>query len=356
MKSLLMVVALFCYAFGSDKIYTVFGDYTYREVLNSVALKSFRSVVGASGAMDLKRHFDICQKPYHEAVRELRLDLLSDGYDLLDDGNCLNVVRDLDSLGAEKLRSKDSVFSVYLPYSKRYLFTKDKGEWINAKEIDLEKHVRDSVEGLGKWSYIYKCDLFLVGSTSDSERNMGCVIGPELVAALNVYPLSGSLSGLGLDAQFNKSRDSLNFRRHLIFYLKGDSSSLLVFGTDVRQVNSSITSATGSVSTNYEDIYDGLSLLAGPKMYRLTYRLDANQITLSGVSDSLVVGSSFFDEGMKMRSFWISGKNTRSCVTFYLASLMKVAKCDSVFVPHVEILPIVGESIPKGVFQNGTSR
>jgi len=350
MSKVVVFFFVFSVAFGADKVYTIFGDYSYREVLNSLALKSYRSVVGVSSALDLRRHFDICVKPYHEAVEEVRLDLLSDGYDLVDNGKYLDVVRDLDSLGFSGGRKKDSLYSVYLPYGKRYLLTRDRCEFLNARQIDLEKHIRDSLDGVGKWSYVYRCDLFLVGTTSDSEKNFGCVFGPELVASANVYPLSVGVTGLGLDAQFNKSRDSLNFRRHLIFYLRGDSSSLLVFGNDIRQVNSQLTSSTGAVSTNYEDIYDGLSLLAGPKMYRLTYRLNSNQITLSGVSDSLVVGSSFFDEKLGSRSFWISGKVVHSCITFWLESVMRVRKCDSVYVSSV---PVVRNDA-KGVLQNET--
>jgi hypothetical protein len=343
MSKFLIVFLLVVKVFGFENVYTFDGEHSYREVLQALCLKSGRSVVGSSSGLNLRREFNIYKKEFHVAFDNVRKDLLSDGYLLNQDSSCVEVVRDVDSESHGK--GKDSVYEVYLKYKKRYLITTSREEYLNAREEDLECKISDSVKAVRRWVYIYKCDLYLIGSTLNNGKNMGVLFGPDVKLGINVYPFSVGLSGVGFDAEFEKVVDSLNFRRHIIFYLKGDSAQSLIFGTDIRQVNSTLTSSTGAVSTNYEDVYDGLNLVCGPVTYRLTYRINQNQITLTGLRDSLVVGSSVFDERSKTKSWFVSGLNYGSATTFYLGSLLKVCKADSMEDKSVLVAPVVKSGV-----------
>ena len=331
MKRGCLIVFLLCVGliFGKDNVYTFDGDYTYHDILRAMGLKTGRSVLGASIGLELRRNFDICNKPYGVAVDEVRKNLRTDGFLLYDDTACFYVVK-LDS--TQKNKGSDSAYAVYEPYSKMWLITGSKEAFLNAKEIDKEKHLKDSasrvdsVEREGKRRAIYRCDLYIIGSTGSDSSDKGVYVGSPLSVVANVASLKGIAVSEVVAGGWDMVRDSLNFRRHLIFYIHGDSSSNLMFGDETRRTNSEITSATGAVSTSYESVYNGLSLDVSHKIYSLTYRLDDNQIKLIGVPDSVVMGSSSFVQDQVSRTWGIFRYHQEQRVLFYFAAVMKVDK------------------------------
>jgi hypothetical protein len=328
---LVLVFLLISLSSAIENFYTFSGDYTYRQVLNAMALKSFRSVLGSSEALELKRHFDIYQKPFFTALRHIGKNLKTDGYLLFDDSTSLYVVKN-DSGVSEKIDEPE--YKIYLPFAKRYLITKNREEYLNATQKDIEANLakikEDSLWAIDKVLKIYKCDLYLVGSTSDSVKNWGTKASDEIGFAVTPYPFQAGFNSIGFSAGFNKMFDTLNFKRHIVFYIRGDTTARLIFGNNIRQVNAQITSNTGAVTTSYEDIYDGLSLVASPSVYSLTYRINSNQITLSGISDSAIMGSSMFVENNSKKSWWLFRNKTKSAKLFYLSSLLRCTVIDSV--------------------------
>jgi hypothetical protein len=306
--------------------YTLDGIYSYHDALRTLALKSNRSVLGSTSGLEMMRPFDICQKPFDEAVKEVRKNLKTDGYLLYVDTNMFCVVR-VDSTLEREEAKKDSIYTVFLPYSKKYLVTANKQEFLNAKENDRESYVKDSTEKYHKSHFnVYKCDMYMIGSTINDSVSRGILLGSPVNLSVSTSSILSTNIELGLVAGDNYIKDSLNFQRHLIFYLHGDSSVTLMFGDESRRSNSVITSATGAVSTSYESIYNGLSLDVTPFKYDLTYRLDANQIKLSGVPGSVVVGSSMFNDIQIQKNWVIFKYKTRSTVLFYFAAFINVQK------------------------------
>ncbi|HUD44367.1 MAG TPA: hypothetical protein VMR41_02385 [Patescibacteria group bacterium] len=306
--------------------YSIDGNYSYHDALRALGLKTNRSVLGATSGLELIRPFDICNKSFKEAVEEVKKNLKTDGYLLYLDTNMFYVVRE-DSLMEREQSKKDSVYVVLLPYSKHYVVTSSKSEYLNSKIIDRENYVKDSIEKYHKTHFnVYRCDMYMIGSTVNDSSSRGILLGSPLNLSVSTSSIMSTNIQLGLVAGDNYVRDSLNFQRHLIFFLRGDSSINLMFGDESRRSNAVITSATGAVSTSYESVYNGLNLDVGPTHYRLTYRLDANQIALSGVPGSLVVGSSLFNDVQLQRNWLIFKYHTKSMVLFYFAAYLNVQK------------------------------
>jgi len=335
MRTILLIFVVCLSAFSFENLYTFSGDYSYGTVLNALAIKTSRSVLGATTGLELKRHFDIYKKPFFIAVEHVAKNAMTDGYVLDYDSSCFYLVKNLDSMRIGK--NGDTSYTVYLKFAKRYLITKDRQEYLNAKEVDIEGHKKDSLmkyeedslKRMIKWNYVYKCDLYIIGSTADSESYVGVNVPGQVGFNVRIYPFNLLFNQLELSGGWDKMYDTLNFRRHIIFYIRSDSSENLIFGNDIRQVNSQMTSSTGAVTTTYEDVYDGLYLNASPSFYKLTYRINTNQITLTGVKDSLIVGSSVFKDDRRERNWGIFTNRTKSGVMFYLASMMHCCKIDS---------------------------
>ncbi|HUD44710.1 MAG TPA: hypothetical protein VMR41_04165 [Patescibacteria group bacterium] len=308
----------------SQNTYTIDGNYTYHEALKALALKTGRSVLGASSGLEMSRNFDIYKKSFNLAVDEMKKNLKTDGYLLFLDTAMFYVVREDSS--SEKGK-RDSIYTVQLPYSKHFLVTSSKQEFLNAKIIDRENYVRDSTEKYKKTHInIYKCDMYMVGSTLSDSASRGLLLSSPLNVSVDVRNLNGAGFQIGAIAGDNYVWDSLNFQRHIIFYLRGDSMTNLMFGDEARRANAQITSSTGAVSTSFESVYNGLQLNVAPNRYDLTYRLDDNQIKLLGIPGEVCVGSSLFNDVIKQKTWFIFKYKARSTVLFYFAAMFNVQK------------------------------
>ncbi len=328
--ALFMIIVLYSLTSAIENIYTFSGDYTYREVFNSLALKNGRSVLGSSMGLEIRRKFDIYKQPFKIAVDHVKKNLLSDGYKMIYDSSYFYIYKDLDTLRSEK--NMDSLYTIFLPWAKRYVITKDKQTFLNARQEDEENKKKDSIDNEKDVLYTYKCDLYIVGTTKDTNYSKGFGISDKAQINFNARPFDVYMQEMFINAEYNEMKDSLNFRRHLIFYIRGDSLVSMIFGNEIRRENDKITSSTGAVTVSYESVYDGLLLQVSPEQYDLTYRLSGNQIKLRGIPDSMVVGSSVFHDINKIKSFAIFKKNLMTETVFYLASVIKISKVDSIMV------------------------
>jgi len=266
-----------------------------------------------------------------KSENQIKKNLGTDGY-LLQETKEYYFLYKIDS--TNQSNEIDSTYEIFLPFQKRYLITKDKREYKNALIIDAEIKRNDSLNRIDRYEKVYKCDMYLCGSTISNSQNDALKVNASIGLSINPYPFSVLYERIGISINNLRNNDELNFTRHLVFYIVGNKTYNLVFGNQSREVNSTITSSTGAVSTNYQNVYDGLSLQINKKDYLLTYRIKSDQITFPGIPDSVIVGSSFFDNEVKGSNFFIFRNRAKSKQLFKIASLVTICPIDSVLIEN----------------------
>lgn len=316
--------------------YTFEGDFTYQEILNEFAAPTKRSVLGYSEILNTKRNFKINDKIFSIAMDQINKNLNTDGYKLLTDENCFYIIKN-DTIKPEKTYK----YSTMLPYSNMWELTDDKEEYLNAKEKDKQKYIKDSLQNeysnikkndsLEKKSErkkIYKCELKIIGYTEKNIKQDGIDVANLINGNLD-FQIGKKIEmpniNLNINAVSGKTDDKLNFQREIIVYCKGDTVENLVFGSEIRRVNSAI-SDNNVVKTEYESIYDGLSIKLSSKIYEMIYKIGSDQITLVGVPDSMVCGSSIVEQKTKKRNLLLFRYAVNSHVKFNLISILKVTE------------------------------
>ncbi|NLM66444.1 MAG: hypothetical protein GX180_04625, partial [Enterococcus sp.] len=82
MRNLIIIILVVNITNAMENKYTFDGEFTYNQVLNALALKTKRSVLGDQAGIDLKRIWHIIDQPFKIAVEHINLNMRSDGYRL----------------------------------------------------------------------------------------------------------------------------------------------------------------------------------------------------------------------------------------------------------------------------------
>lgn len=97
----------------------------------------------------------------------------------------------------------------------------------------------------------------------------------------------------------------------------------MIFGSEIRRQDLQI-SDNNVIRTSFESIYDGLSLKIEPDNYKLRYRIENNEIMISGIPDSIIYGSSVIDQIEKRRAFYLFRNRQKTKSEFYLITKLHV--------------------------------
>ena len=207
--------------------YTFDGKFTYEEVLKSIATLSKRSVIGSTEALNIYRTFYINRKKFSTAIEQINKNLVTDGYFLTYNENEILVTKMIEEKGI------DTVYQVYMPYANRYIVTKDKQEFLNAKKIDRENFIIDSLESAKK-DTIYEVDIFILGYTSIFSKSTGIDINNSFGINLDVNDKKLTVNGVTIDVSNIKTNDDKNFVRNIKTFFHKDTSISLIFGSENR--------------------------------------------------------------------------------------------------------------------------
>lgn len=326
MKKIIFILLYVNIIYAVENKYTFDGDFTYHQVLNALALKTKRSVLGNQEGLELKRKWNIIDKPFSIAVEHVRLNMRSDGYKL--DVNEKYLLMDkIDTTKEEK------IYEIFQPNGKKWIVTKDRQQYLNALiddkiqyEIDSienenkQKRIADSLKILEEEKKIYKCKLRIIGFTINNNQREGVNIS-EIITA----KISRNVTQLGIDIDIiaGKHDVKLNFDREIEFYKKGRAEEKMIFGSEIRREDIQI-SDNNVIRTSFESIYDGLSLKIEPDNYKLRYRIESNEILINGIPDSIIYGSAVIEQIGKKRSFFIFRNRQKIKSEFYLIAKMEV--------------------------------
>lgn len=267
-----------------ENVYTISGEYTYSEVLNALSEKTKRSVLGSTEALTLKRMFDIYEKNFHVAVDHVNKNLFTDGYVLYYDSSCF-YIKPLSVSDTGKKEKEKTDYQVYLPYSKRYIVTKDREKYLNSIQIDKENYINDSINYNNSLRN-YKIDVEVLGFTDEkllsrgfnADDNIGIQISKDLLnTIINM--------NLGISYTNYKINNTYNFYRNLNTYINKDTCTLL-FGSEERRINSQLTNEK-IITSVYESVYNGITIKINKDMFTLLFRDGTEQINISGMIDSV---------------------------------------------------------------------
>lgn len=326
MKKIIFILLYVNILYAMENRYTFEGDFTYNQVLNALAIKTNRSVLGNQEGLELKRGWHIIDKPFSVAVEHVRLNMRSDGYKL-DVNEKYLLMEKIDSTKEEK------IYEIYQPLNKKWIVTKDKQQYLNAIEEDKKQYEIDSIENENKQkrildslkileeeNKIYKCKLRIIGFTINNSQREGVNISEIITAKIsrNVKQL-----GIDIDIIAGKHDVKLNFDREIEFYKKGRKEENLIFGNEIRRQDLQI-SDNNVIRTSFESIYDGLSLKIEPDNYKLRYRIESNEILINGIPDSIIYGSSVIDQIGRKRAFFLFRNSQKIKSEFYLIAKMEV--------------------------------
>jgi hypothetical protein len=322
--------------FSKENNYTFNGEFTYLEILSALSFPTQRSVLGYSDILQLKRNFTIVNKNFFVAVDHVNKNLLTDGYKISFDENSFYILKN-DTMNQEI----DSKYKIFLPYSKQWVLTNDKQLYLNSiesdkklqisdsiKKYEIEMKLRDSLQVENKSNQIYKCVLHIIGFTEQNSKQDGIDVPNLINANFNITvgkKIEMPTINFDVSAVSGKKDDKTNFDRKIVVYCRGDSLIDLVFGSEIRRVNSAI-SDNNIIKTQYESIYDGLTIKLSRSFYKLTYKLGNDEISLSGVPNQVSSGSSFIEQKTKKRNLLLFRFTTKSNIKFNLISKLEVTQ------------------------------
>jgi len=319
MKTIFILLIFFfsLHAVSVENKYTFQGQYTYYDVLTVLASPSKRSISGNNDVLQMKRYFYVDNESFTVCVEIIKNNLIQDGYDLTLTSNFFLIKKTL------PFADTIPTYTIYQPFLKKWIFTKDKNEYLNAKQIDLDSFHADSVSrSIVRYRY-YKCIFQIRGNTLDSNNNSSFNVANPLSLSYNVPEKNLPSLAIGASVHHSKINDAYNFIRTIIFYLPSDSTLILNFGNESRRSSGKLESER-ILTESYESVYDGLTLRVTPTSYSLRYRVKTTEINLVGVPDSLVSGSSVFNSNVRNRSFRLFGGKAESAGVFNLTALMEV--------------------------------
>lgn len=324
MRRILGILLIVNTTYAIENKYTFDGEFSYNQILSALAKKTNRSVLGNQYGIDLIRKWHIIEQPFSVAVEHIRLNMRSDGYKL-DVNEKYLLMEKIDSTKEEK------IYEIYQPISKKWIVTKDKQQYLNALtddkkqyEIDSienennQKRILDSLKIIEEEKKIYKCKLRIIGFTINKNNRAGVNISDLVTAKLN---RNIPQIEIDIDIMSGQNDVKLNFDREIEFYKKGQKVDNMIFGSEIRRQNLQI-SDNNVIRTSFESIYDGLSLTIEPDNYTLRYRIESNEILISGIPDSVIYGSSVIDQIGKRRAFYLFRNRQKIKSEFYLVAKM----------------------------------
>ncbi len=336
MKQIILICIMIISVFSKENNYTFNGEFTYLEILSALSFPTQRSVLGYSDILQLKRNFTIVNKNFFVAVDHVNKNLLTDGYKISFDENSFYILKN-DTMNQEI----DSKYKIFLPYSKQWVLTNDKQLYLNSiesdkklqisdsiKKYEIEMKLRDSLQVENKSNQIYKCVLHIIGFTEQNSKQDGIDVPNLINANFNITvgkKIEMPTINFDVSAVSGKKDDKTNFDRKIVVYCRGDSLIDLVFGSEIRRVNSAI-SDNNIIKTQYESIYDGLTIKLSRSFYKLTYKLGNDEISLSGVPNQVSSGSSFIEQKTKKRNLLLFRFTTKSNIKFNLISKLEVTQ------------------------------
>lgn len=299
--ALLISAVIVSAALGRENFYDVRGEYSYLEVLQALAGKSGRSVVGSDERLKTVRSWHIDNEPFSVAVDAVCRNLETEGYTLQVTPDWLFVHRP-DSVATKR------VYEVYQPYRDKWVVTESREVWLNALPEDRRERLRDSLANVDEG--VWRVDLLVEGWSCSAGRAGGVVVDGEISTRVGV-PVQMPAVSLAVGIIGNRDSERMDFRRRYLLYL-GDSSSTVRFGSEVRRVQSTMT-ADRVLQTAYESVYDGLTLRwKGPERYGLEYRVGDATIELAGVPDSVTSGSALVRTDGHYRQWGVFRSKRRS--------------------------------------------
>jgi len=324
MKNIFFIIIAFNFSVnGIENRYTFKGEFSYIDVLTSLASPSGRSIIGDNNYLNSKRIFHIDNKPFSIAIEQIKTLSKIDGFSLFFDSSSIII----ESFFNDSSKSNEKkTYKVFLPFANRYLITENYQEYLNAKQIDLEKHKSDSlllIDSILNKQY-YKCVLYINGVTTQKVFTHGVSTNENFSLSLNVPNIKTSLNmNLGISANFLKNDDRFNFSRRLVFYVPADSFIILNLGNEIRRSNGKIESEKILTET-FESIYDGLSIKVSSKFYFLKYRVSTTEVSLTGVPGDTVSGFSSFDSELLTKTGYFFRRRGSNGGTLWITSYLEV--------------------------------
>lgn len=307
--------------YSEENKYTISGDYTYSEVLNALGTKTKRSVLGSSEALNLKRRFDIYDKKFSTAIDHINKNLFTDGYILYSDTSCF-YIKSLSLQDTNINKNNSEIYQVYLPYSKRYIVTKEKEVYLNALQKDKENYIYDSINNEYNNRY-YKIVFEVLGFTDEKKISKGLDVGDKIGIKIS-KDIIDAIKDLNINFSYENIKQSsvYNFYKNIETYTDKDTSYLF-FGNEVRRVNSQITNDK-VVSNNYESVMEGITLKINKKHYNMIYKTASDQINIMGISDSLLICQYKINDNVYNNKYRYINNYRNSSKIFYM--FVKVKK------------------------------
>jgi hypothetical protein len=185
----------------------------------------------------------------------------------------------VDKMGAVKRFESEQAKNAYI---------KSQGKLVEIDSAEAKKkrkqEIQDSIR-LDTWD---KITVRVIGYTENFAKKFG--IGwPEKTIGLEIETKTGNRSSWFADLwlkistvlEMQDRSDSLNFVRELEYVAIADTISQVRFATESRR-EQSITQSNGIVSTQYESVWDGLSVTVDKKIAKFDYRIAGTVVSASG--------------------------------------------------------------------------
>lgn len=303
MRVFYAVILLNAVVFSRENTYTFIGDYSNREILVALAEHTKRSVVGSNEGLNLVRTWNIDDKRFTIAIDHVRKNLYTDGYFIDVDTACFYLRKIVaDTIAPEK----EIFYEVFQPNKRKWIVTKNREEYLNAKFEDAKFYSEDSLKKIKR---IYSVNLEVLGFFSSGESFAGMAIDKIFNLDFNFYPMRPPTIAFRFQTGYNKQSSNGSFRRQFKIFVS-DTNKVHHFGKETRRVNSRIESEK-ILTEQYESVYDGLTFrLIDSISYYASYRINDVTIEVSGVSDSVSLGSASYGLHSKAKSLLFPSRNT----------------------------------------------
>jgi hypothetical protein len=282
MRFYLLILFFVTFTFSNTPInhkYTVDGVYTYQDVLERLNFASKRSVLGSSDLLSISRKWYIVDKPYLEIIEHIKLNAITDGFSTISGDNYVYFYP-IDTSKVDTVKPP-KVYRYYSDYQKKYFETTSQVEYLNYPLIDslliLEKQ---------ELSKVRKLKVTILGYTKNYLKENGI----QLTQPILQYNIPKTVSYTPIMLMLDNVDTEYNFNREMIFFVNSDSINTIRFGTETRREQGS-TQSNGMVTTQYESVYDGLTINIIDSVYTANYRIEQTELFTKGLIGEVVTAS-----------------------------------------------------------------
>lgn len=289
-------------------VFTFDTVFTYEHVLKQLSYQSKRSVVGSSDALKISRQWRIIDKKFNSAVEAIRMNAKTDGYELKVGSDYIYIFP-IDTTVADTVfvDDSDTTFLYYSEITGLWRETDNIAEFRNFPVLDSIAEVRRELK-----TTLRKISIELVGFTDNWAESNGLDIttpifkitpAPHPIFKVSdIFDNSGAVLGYpSVALELENTDTKYNFHRTMEFYMPLDTLMTFNFTSERRREQGKHETDGGTVSIEYESVFEGLTVEIKDSVYTAHFRIDDTELTMMGILGSPISASAQLEETIVKR-------------------------------------------------------